>query len=95
MDVGPSELLIVLVIALVLFGGAKIPQLARSLGEAQREFRRGSSGEKDEPVETPAAVAPVVVAPVASLPAATVAEPVMTPGPAETPVAETPVAEAS
>ena len=37
---GP-DLLIVLVILLVLFGGAKIPQLARSLGEAKREFEQG------------------------------------------------------
>jgi sec-independent protein translocase protein TatA len=37
---GP-ELIIVLVIVLLVFGGSKIPQLARSLGEAQREFRNG------------------------------------------------------
>lgn len=91
MDVGPPELLIVLVIALVLFGGAKIPQLAPSLGEAQREFRKGTNGEKDEPVATPAPVAPVAVAPVAAapvvvLPAAT--EPVIDPSPAEVPIAE-------
>ena len=41
MDIGPSELLIVLAIALLLFGGAKLPQLARSLGEAKREFHKG------------------------------------------------------
>lgn len=34
---GP-DLLIVLAIVLVLFGGAKLPHLARSLGEAKREF---------------------------------------------------------
>jgi sec-independent protein translocase protein TatA len=38
---GPAQLAIILVIVLVLFGGAKLPQLARSLGEAQREFRKG------------------------------------------------------
>ena len=47
MDVGPPELLIVLVIALVLFGGKKIPQLARSLGQAKSEFEKGARGEKD------------------------------------------------
>ncbi len=41
MDLGPWELLIILVIVLLLFGGAKLPKLARSLGEAQREFRKG------------------------------------------------------
>ena len=40
---GPPELLILLIIVLVLFGGAKLPKLARSLGQAQREFREGVS----------------------------------------------------
>lgn len=38
---GGSELIIILVIVLVLFGGAKLPKLARSIGEAQKEFRKG------------------------------------------------------
>ncbi|HKE72539.1 MAG TPA: twin-arginine translocase TatA/TatE family subunit [Acidimicrobiales bacterium] len=41
MDLGAPELLIILVVVLVLFGGAKLPKLARSLGQAQSEFRRG------------------------------------------------------
>jgi sec-independent protein translocase protein TatA len=48
MDVGPAELLIVLVIALVLFGGKKIPDLARSLGQAKNEFEKGARGDKPE-----------------------------------------------
>jgi sec-independent protein translocase protein TatA len=40
-DVGAPELIIILVVILVLFGGAKLPQLARSLGQAQTEFRKG------------------------------------------------------
>lgn len=43
---GP-ELIIILVILLVLFGGAKLPQLARSVGSAQREFKKGLAGEDD------------------------------------------------
>ena len=39
---------ILLLLVLVLFGGAKIPQLARSLGSAQREFKKGASGEDDD-----------------------------------------------
>lgn len=41
MPVGPPELLIILVILLVLFGGSKLPQLARSLGTAKQEFDAG------------------------------------------------------
>lgn len=43
MNLGPTELLIILAIVLVLFGGAKLPKLARSLGQAQREFKAGLS----------------------------------------------------
>ncbi len=38
-SLGTSELIIILVILLVLFGGAKLPKLARSLGQAQKEFK--------------------------------------------------------
>jgi sec-independent protein translocase protein TatA len=40
MPAGP-QLLIILAIVLLLFGGAKLPKLARSLGQAQKEFRDG------------------------------------------------------
>jgi sec-independent protein translocase protein TatA len=39
-NLGAPELLIVLLVVLLLFGGAKLPQLARSLGQAQGEFRK-------------------------------------------------------
>lgn len=47
----PQELLIILLIVLVLFGGAKLPELARNLGRAQRELRAGfrEGIEEDEP----------------------------------------------
>ena len=45
---GGGELLVVLLIVLLIFGGTKVPQLARSLGQAQREFRKGSTDEVDE-----------------------------------------------
>jgi sec-independent protein translocase protein TatA len=41
MNLGAPELLIVLLVVLVIFGGAKIPKLARSLGQAQKEFKTG------------------------------------------------------
>lgn len=40
-NLGAPELLIVLLVVLVLFGGAKLPKLARSMGQAQSEFKRG------------------------------------------------------
>jgi sec-independent protein translocase protein TatA len=40
-NLGAPELMIVLAVILVLFGGAKLPKLARSLGQAQTEFRQG------------------------------------------------------
>ncbi len=48
-SLGTGELVIILVIVLVVFGGAKLPKLARSLGQAQREFRKGvDDGLSDE-----------------------------------------------
>ena len=41
MNLGPTELIIILLVVLVLFGGAKLPKLARSMGAAQTEFKRG------------------------------------------------------
>lgn len=45
---GTTELLIVLVIVLLLFGGAKLPKLARSLGQAQQEFKKGTEEEAND-----------------------------------------------
>ena len=42
MNLGAPELLIVLVVVMLLFGAKKVPDLARSLGEARREFDQGS-----------------------------------------------------
>lgn len=49
--VGGPQLLIILAIILVLFGGAKLPQLARSLGQAQKELKHGleEGAEDDKP----------------------------------------------
>ena len=40
-SLGTGELVIVLIIILLVFGGAKLPKLARSLGQAQKEFKDG------------------------------------------------------
>lgn len=46
--IGQTELLIVGGIVLVLFGGSKIPQLAKGLGEGIREFKKSMTGEGSE-----------------------------------------------
>lgn len=48
---GTPELLIVLLVLLVLFGGAQLPKLARSLGEAKKEFQSAMS---DDATKKPA-----------------------------------------
>ena len=50
---GPAEMLIVLAIVMVLFGGAKLPSLMRNLGRSANEFKRGMSetGDDDETVD--------------------------------------------
>jgi sec-independent protein translocase protein TatA len=48
---GAPELLIILAVVLLLFGGAKLPKLARSLGQAQREFKEGVQDGRAEPAE--------------------------------------------
>jgi len=44
---GP-ELIIILVVVLLLFGAAKLPQLARSLGASAKEFKKGVEDGVDE-----------------------------------------------
>ena len=43
-NIGPMELMIVLVIALIVLGPAKLPQAGRSMGEGLRAFKRALSG---------------------------------------------------
>ena len=47
-NLGTAELLIILVLVLLVFGGAKLPKLARSLGQAQKEFKDGLSESANE-----------------------------------------------
>ena len=42
--IGTQELLIVLVILLFIFGGTRLPQLAKGLGKSIREFKQGATG---------------------------------------------------
>lgn len=57
MNLGAPELLIVLVIALLLFGGKKLPDLARSLGQAKKEFETGNAESEAKAAEARAEAA--------------------------------------
>jgi len=48
MDIGPGELIILGIVLLLVFGGAKIPTLARNLGQAKNAFEKGMRGDDDE-----------------------------------------------
>jgi sec-independent protein translocase protein TatA len=53
-NVGPMEIVVVLIIALVVFGPRRVPELGRSLGRGIRELKGSLSGdgEDHEPEET-------------------------------------------
>ena len=48
MGIGPMEIFVVLIIALVIFGPQKLPEMGRSLGKAIREFKSVGSEIQDE-----------------------------------------------
>jgi sec-independent protein translocase protein TatB len=92
--IGMTELLVILAVALIVFGPTRLPELARSLGRAMGEFRRASTDlrqsfheavEEPRPAADPAASAapPALAAPAANEPTG------------DAPAAETPAAAAS
>lgn len=50
-NIGIPGLVLILIIALVLFGPAKLPQLGRAVGDTLREFRNSTKGVVDEMTE--------------------------------------------
>lgn len=46
---GPMEMIVVLVVAVLVFGGKKIPELGKGLGEGIRNFKSALTGHDDEP----------------------------------------------
>ena len=61
-NIGPGELILILIIALVVLGPGKLPDVAQSLGKSVREFRRAATdvteaGKLDAPTPAPNAAA--------------------------------------
>jgi sec-independent protein translocase protein TatA len=76
-NIGPMEIVVVLIIALVVFGPKRLPELGKSLGKGIQEFKGTISGEKSDADVTPAAA--IEPTPVAVAPTSPVAEPVAKP----------------
>ncbi len=57
-DIGIPELIVILVIALLVFGPGRVPDIGRSLGRALREFRDAIRGEAAPPARDSRAPAP-------------------------------------
>lgn len=71
MEFSPWHLFIIAVVVLVLFGGAKIPQLMKGLGQGVREFKEGMRGEPTPPAQTSQPANPPATNAPASTPAPT------------------------
>jgi sec-independent protein translocase protein TatA len=52
-QIGPMELLVILLVALLLFGGKKIPELAKGLGEGIRNFKDSLKPPDEPPTQRP------------------------------------------
>lgn len=80
-NIGPLELIIVLVIALLVLGPGKLPEVGAAFGKTIREFKKASSDIQEATNVTPATApaAPVAAPPVAA--AAPVAAPLVAPAP--------------
>jgi sec-independent protein translocase protein TatA len=59
-NVGPWEIILLLLLALLLFGAKRLPEIGRSTGRALREFKDSVSGkdDHDEPAELPVTTTP-------------------------------------
>lgn len=72
-NIGAPELILILIIALVVLGPSKLPDVASSLGKSIREFRKAASdvsdaAKIDAPATPPVSPAPTAVAPPAAAP---------------------------
>jgi TatA/E family protein of Tat protein translocase len=86
-NIGPLELIVILVIALLILGPGKLPEVGSALGKSIREFRKAASD-----VQEAATITPTQAPPAAPAQPAQVAAPAAPPI-AQAPVAQAPVAE--
>ncbi len=63
MSLGITEILLILVVALLLFGGKRIPEIARALGRASYEYKKAKNIIKDEANELKDAIEKTVEKP--------------------------------
>jgi len=47
-NIGPAEMIVILVIALIVFGPKRLPEIGRTVGKSLREFRRATQDIRDE-----------------------------------------------
>jgi len=90
-DIGGPEVLLIMLVALLLFGSQRLPDLARSLGKSIREFKKATAGLEEEfrrameapppPPPRPPAAATVPTSPAAPASAPAGAAPASTPPP--------------
>ena len=78
---GEQGIIVLIVIAVVLFGSTQIPKLARSLGSAQKEFKKGLDEGANGEVTAGAPAAPLTEAPQAAPPAPPAPAPQAAPAP--------------
>ncbi|MFW5663804.1 MAG: twin-arginine translocase TatA/TatE family subunit [bacterium] len=50
--IGPTEIIIIAIIVLLLFGGRKIPELMRGLGKGMKEFKDAQKNDSDNKAES-------------------------------------------
>lgn len=100
--IGGPELLLIFFLSLMLFGGKKLPELARGLGKSMREFKRAAAGVEQEikrAIEEPPPVRRPPPAPAATVPVGSIPPPAPAPAPTAEPTApaapEPPSAEPS
>ena len=73
-NIGPMELAIVLVIALVILGPKKLPEMGRSVGRGMREFKQSVTGNDEPETETKAVTTSATTTPASAIDADVVAD---------------------